>query len=313
VLWPGAALLVTAAIIVALLGFQNPGATAALKLVEPSAASYSPVGAYVGPLWPDATGFKVAIASDGLPRVRYSAGYQVNPVTIEQYGLWAYGRLRTPHRTSSLRIIRHVAEWLVANQGRDGAWTYGFDFREYSWHLSAPWESALAQGQAMSLLERAYRLTHRAVYLRAAERALRPLESPVQDGGLRDCFHGDCGKPFYEEYPTQPAIYVLNGFMFALLGLYDLASVQPRSRALSMYRAGLRTLHAVLPLYDHQGTGVYALSDGKHPVISPYYYQALHINLLRALNRLHPDRTFVKYGSRWEQTLRSAAQPWWSR
>lgn len=32
---------------------------------------------------------------------------------------------------------------------------------------------------------------------------------------------------WYEEYPTQPASFVLNGFIFSLLGLYDLMTTAP--------------------------------------------------------------------------------------
>ena len=38
-------------------------------------------------------------------------------------------------------------------------------------------------------------------------------------------FLGDAAQPFYEEYPTLPPNLTLNGFMFALLGLYDLSTI----------------------------------------------------------------------------------------
>ncbi len=105
-------------------------------------------------------------------------------------------------------------------------------------HLTKYWSCAMAQGQAMSLLSRAYRLTRKQQYRSSALRALPALRVAVTKGGLRRCFFGNCARPFYEEYPTSPPSYVLNGFMFTLIGLYDLASIAPRSPALSMYQAG---------------------------------------------------------------------------
>lgn len=39
-------------------------------------------------------------------------------------------------------------------------------------------------------------------------------------GGVRTYFPG--GFVWYEEYPTTPSLFVLNGFIYSLLGLYDL-------------------------------------------------------------------------------------------
>ena len=112
----------------------------------------------------------------------------------------------------------------------------------------------------MSLLSRAYRLTRKQQYRSSALRALPALRVAVTKGGLKRCFFGNCARPFFEEYPTSPPSYVLNGFMFTLIGLYDLASIAPRSPALSMYQAGRRTLTAALPQYDVGGFSTYDLS-----------------------------------------------------
>ena len=94
---------------------------------------------------------------------------------------------------------------------------------------------------------------------------------------------GNCRLPFLEEYPTPHPLYVLNGFMFTLLGLYDLASVAPRSEAHSLYLAGRRTLTAALPSYDRAGVALYDLASTH---IAPQSYQAVQLYLLRALSSL---------------------------
>ena len=192
-----------------------------------------------------------------------------------------------------------VGNWLVRRQSGDGSWLYRFDFGFPGGRVSAPWRSAMAQGQAMSLLERAYRLTGRGVYRRAALRALRPLEVTPGRTALVRCY-SDCRHPFFEEYPTRPGSHVLNGFMFTLVGLYDLASVAPHSHALGLYQAGRRTLRLALPRYDSDGVARYCLSS---PAIASQSYQAIHVYLLRALDSLSRDKRFEFYARRWLMNL----------
>ncbi|MGZ4410251.1 MAG: D-glucuronyl C5-epimerase family protein, partial [Gaiellaceae bacterium] len=197
----------------------------------------------------------------------------------------------------------HAANWLVRHQQADGQWTYGFEDPYPGGNLEPPWSSALAQGQAMSLLERVYRLTGQRAYLAAAIRALRPLERPVPDGGLRRCFRGDCRLPFFEEAPTREPSLILNGFMFTLVGLHDLSTVAPHSAAGALYLAGRITLHAALPSYDRDGLATYDLLTHR---IANAEYQAIHIYLLRALNSLSRDRRLTSYARRWRSHLGQA-------
>jgi len=57
----------------------------------------------------------------------------------------------------------------------------------------------------------------------------------------------------YEEYPTNPPLFVLNGFMYSLFGLYDLAMTGNRSinaEARMLYERGMSSLKVMLPLFD---------------------------------------------------------------
>jgi heparosan-N-sulfate-glucuronate 5-epimerase len=262
---------------------------------------YDPAGRYPGP---DTAGisslisasWEITLGADGVPRIKYPGiGYQANPVTAAQYGLRAYGRWLHTRRRSERVIVLRVADWLVRRQASDGLWLYKFDFSFSGGHMVAPWPSAMAQGQAMSLLERAYGLTGRRRYLQAAIRALEPLAARPGSSRLVDCFES-CRHPFFEEYPTRPASDVLNGFMFTLVGLYDLASIAPHSSAQRLYREGLATLRVALPRYDANGVARYCLSSTE---VAPQSYQAIHVYLLRTLDSVAPDPRFVFYGRRW--------------
>jgi heparosan-N-sulfate-glucuronate 5-epimerase len=286
----------------------------ALPALADVSGVYDPEGPYVGVIGGPGIVHppRVVLGQNGIPLALYEGiGYHVNPVTVEQYGLWAYGLYTHDRGAAYRRIALRVADWLVTNQ-TDGRWLYDFDWAWNGVAVAKPWSSALAQAQAMSLLVRAYGLTGKERYRAAAVRALAPLQVRTRDGGLKHCFEGDCARPFFEEYPTIPPSHVLNGFMFTLVGLYDLASIAPRSPALAMYRAGRRTLTTVLPLYDNDGFASYDLTHltvaGRKAGIASAGYQAAHINLLHTLDSLEPDPRFRHYAARWEASYSARAR-----
>lgn len=307
------------ALIVLLVALVASAGATWLALVAPTSAAglsqagrYKPGGYYVGPILNHSNidPPSIILGADGIPLVLYPRiGYRKNPVTADQYGLWAYGAYLRDHDAAARGIVLHIANWLLMSQRRH-RWFYDFDFVLHGLPLAKPWSSAMAQGQAMSLLERAYRLTGKKEYRSAALRALPPLQARVVEGGLSRCFFANCSRRFLEEYPTTPPSYVLNGFMYTLIGLYDLASIAPNSKALSMYAAGRRTLEAALPKYDIHGLASYDLTHltmaGHEPAIASADYQAIHVYLLRALDSLKPNRRFRYYAARWEANMNAA-------
>jgi hypothetical protein len=154
---------------------------------------YDPAGAYVGPrsamLEPPTVRRAGGVRLVDYARIGYSGlGDLPNPTVTAQYGLLAYGRwLRTRHATDRREVVQ-VADWFLRMQQGTGSWLYHFDWTFPGASVRAPWTSAMAQGQAMSLLARAYRLTGRGTFLRAAERALLPLEVRPGRTPLVTCF-----------------------------------------------------------------------------------------------------------------------------
>lgn len=182
---------------------------------------------------------------------------------------------------------------------RTGKWLYGFRWRVVRTRLTlrAPWASAMAQGQAISLLVRVYLATGRSRHLLAAVRALRPLRRSLRRGGLTARLNG---RPWYEEYPTSPPSFVLTGSCSRCWGSTSLAAVAPRSAAPSLYRQGLRTLVASPHLYDTQGGSRYHLVG--RPYVAPLHYQRLHVKLLSALHEISPDTMLRRYRDRWRRS-----------
>ncbi len=200
----------------------------------------------------------IKLGLDGVPIVKYPSGWENNPTTTAQWGLQELDYSihgRKEHRVLALR----AADWLVKTQQHDGAWVYAFaDVNTDGQVLTPPWRSALAQGNAMSLLVRIWQVTGQSRYLSAAKRAVAPLQVDTATGGLRATLNGGT---IFEEYPTlAPPQHVLNGFLFTLIGLHDLAATGDRPAG-RLYDEGRTTLEANLGRWDQGGLPAYDLTD----------------------------------------------------
>jgi hypothetical protein len=171
--------------------------------------------------------------------------------------------------------------------------------------MHAPWISAMAQGQAMSVLVRAYSQTHDRAQLDAAVRALGPFASTVDAGGVTDDWDG---ATWYEEYPVADPQHVLNGFEFTLLGLHDLAPYS--TTADDLWRRGVAGLAQRVGRFDDPSgrTQFYAALGGLR-VPSPPSYQHEHIVLTLGLARLTGLQVLADYGTRWVGYTRPRPAP----
>jgi heparosan-N-sulfate-glucuronate 5-epimerase len=225
-----------------------------------------------------------------IPRSQYSFGSFYTPVTVAQYGLQAASNYLATKRHTYRSDALLAADWLLHHQHRDGAWHYGFRFTVSGFEPLAPgWISAMAQGQAMSLLWRADRLRPRAAYRLAALRALGPFRESTGAGGVVADFNG---VPWYEEYPTTPGSHVLNGYLFSLLGLYDVSPWSARARRL--FGQGVASLRARIGRFDRPGGSYYLPGQP-----ASGYYNRVHVDLLGAIDYLRPSPRLQRYRARW--------------
>jgi heparosan-N-sulfate-glucuronate 5-epimerase len=236
----------------------------------------------------------------GIPLVRYPSGLEYNPVTITEWGLEHWSRWTTSHTRANYQKAIQAARWLVAHQHPDGSWQYGFDFKLYSLELKPPWISALAQGQAMSLLWRVYAATGWHRYIAAALAALGPLEKPLRAGGVASVWKGVL---WFEEYPTDPPLHVLNGFEFTLIGLHDLSDVSPEARRL--FRTGLSSLLARIGEFDDRAAHTESYGAPESPAGQPAGppYPRVVAMLTRTLASISGAKALKFYAARWTRYL----------
>ncbi|CAG9783465.1 unnamed protein product [Diatraea saccharalis] len=199
-----------------------------------------------------------------------------------------------------------AARWLRAHQRPRGGWPIPVRRRIHARlaELKPGWHSAMSQGHAISVLSRAYYRTGDASYLSAAKKALYLLDVPSASGGVKAMWMDKY--VWYEEYPTTPPLFVLNGFIYTLLGLYDLHIIEGDnsiSLAKKMFDDGMISLKTLLPLFDTGSGSFYDLRHftlGVSPNIARWDYHATHVNQLYLLAGLDDDPILINTAKRWE-------------
>ncbi|GEM_PF-1034974 len=185
-----------------------------------------------------------------------------------------------------------VCELLLRRaEPRDGAllWPYAMPVPKYG--LRPPWFSAMAQGQAASVFVRAAERDERAADL--ALRALRPLLERAAPFVV-----GLAAGPVLEEAPSEPPSCVLNGWIYALWGLWDAAVGLGSAEARELFGASFQALLAMLADYDTGWWSRYSLWAGGRDLAKPFYHR-LHVVQLEALHRLTGEPDLAATAARW--------------
>lgn len=240
--------------------------------------------------------------SDGVPLLNYRGriGKQYNPIAVAQYGLGNYNLYRESGQVERRPKFLKAADWLVEhleiNEYGIPVWQHHFGW-EYREILKAPWYSALAQGQGISLVVRAFADTGDRIYLDAGHSAFKAFLAEVNNGGVS--YRDENGNIWFEEYLVSPPSHILNGFIWALWGVYDYYLATEREEAKRLFQDATSTITANLWRYD---TGFWSLYDLSRtllrPMASPFYHR-LHIAQLSAMHRLTGNQVFLEYGRLW--------------
>jgi heparosan-N-sulfate-glucuronate 5-epimerase len=210
-------------------------------------------------------------------------GVQYNPVTITSYALGVYQLYLQTKDRSLLKKFLKTADWLVENQSVSnniGVWHYNFSWKG----LKEPWISGMAQGEALSVLTRAYRRTKSVKYLKSASFAFNSFKNSIENGGVVSNL--DNGMKFYEEYVSNSPSHVLNGFLYSLWGIYEYYYTFNDASAKNVFDEGLVSLEYILPKFDTGFWSKYCLSNRKVINIASYMYHELHIVQLESINQI---------------------------
>ena len=237
---------------------------------------------------------------------RGSLGPQYNPIAIAQFGLGNYNAYRLTGEAQRRASFLQIAEWMVAHLEHNPkgflVWMHHFDW-EYRDTLRAPWYSALAQGNGISLLARAYAETDDIKFLDAATAAFEVFRHDVKDGGV--AFTDAQSDLWLEEYIVDPPTHILNGFMWATWGVYDYWLVTRSVEAREVFDRSVHTIAANLRSFDTGFWSVYEQSGTILPMIASTFYHLLHITQLKVMEMLTGEKIFSEYAIKWQRYVES--------
>jgi len=153
----------------------------------------------------------------------------------------------------------------------------------------------MSQGQAISVLARAYVATGKEEFRASAQRAFELLRLDVRAGGV--CSYSK-GQLSIEETPREPRNTILNGWIFGMFGAWDMWLLSGLREPLVFFYQNYASLVRRLPQFD---LGWWSAYDEAGNVAKPFYHR-LHVNQLRALEMILPSTPLARAILNWRET-----------
>ncbi len=234
---------------------------------------------------------KVLMDQEHIHDIEYLPVYEVEsgekvyfPIAIFQYGLACYDCYLNTGEEIYLKKFITCANWAEQNQNLNGSYN--------TFHFKYPNDpySAMSQGEATSLLLRAFIETGEQKYKNSAKSAIDFMLLSLQEGGVTDYSNGGV---CMLEYTNQPP--VMNGWIFSLFGLYDAMLGFEDPKYSELFAKSIATLKESLSLYDN---GYWTMYDNEKRIASPFYHN-LHIAQMQALYMITGDEAFNSCGKKW--------------
>lgn len=228
-----------------------------------------------------------------------------HPIRIAQFALHRFGVWRYSNERVARADFMAQATWLRDRQQRDGApGLYRFEFPWTKYGAPPGWSSAMAQGEAISVLLRADAIDPRGGFGDAALRASLPFRADIEHGGV--VWHS-ADELFLEEIANEHAPHVLNGCIFALWGVWELWMRTGEPWLQPLIERCVATLRSWVPRFDTGWWTLYSLlmSAGDQPHLATLKYHRFHIAQMRVLARMFDEPLFDETASRWTSYVES--------
>jgi len=162
----------------------------------------------------------------------------------------ANGYYLSGHENANLRQLLSEVLPLATKRAGGIAWEYMFQFDGGR----PPWTSGLSQGTALQVLARSWQRFKEPELLTAAQQALGIFQTAPSSGVQVKTTAGS----EYAEYTYAPSDRILNGFIQAVIGLYDYTQITKDPLGLKLFEAGDAEARVEVPHYD---TGAWSLYD----------------------------------------------------
>lgn len=214
-----------------------------------------------------------------MTKIPYTQSYHYHATAIASFAL---------ANLNDEKTLDSQIQWLVENMDKNGAYWHDFQLPYYD--FNQPWVGGLAQGLAISALIRAYHKSNDKTLKESAFKALDGLEM--------HCLHKDAeGFLWISEFPDTPTI--LNGFIYALFGIYDMAE-EGSTKAKKIWEECIDNLSKKIEKYDLGYWSRYDLQTGMPATL---FYHNIHIKQMAVLAELTSLEIFLLFKQKWQHYL----------
>jgi hypothetical protein len=196
-----------------------------------------------------------------------------------------------PCEKDKLRTYVDAMVATASNRGGFTTWEYWFPFGGGS----PPWTSGLSQGTAITALIRSAFVLQDPKYVKIARSALGIFTHSAPVGVLTHAFGGD----WYSEYSFAPGTFILNGFLQALNGIWDLYTATKSKAVRAIFTRGSRAAKHALHHYDTGAWSLYTLGGQEDDL----NYHRLVRDFLKGLCERTNDRVYCTYSTRFTNYL----------
>jgi D-glucuronyl C5-epimerase C-terminus len=243
--------------------------------------------------------------SDGVPY--HTDGISYHPNTVACYGLACWNQYLIASDDRWCCAFLYQARWLVEHEVLIAKDWSGWPIPVPHPDMPTPgsWLSALAQGNAISVLVRAYELTGEEPFLVVARRAASTFARDIFDGGV--CAPVGENGIFFEEVAIYPAAHHLNGFIQSLFGLYDYLALTGDEQVGQLIERSLETLHCLFHEFD---TGHWTRPNLLSMKLSSPAELAFQTTLLELLSHYSGCEHCALLARRWQGYQRHPLSRW---
>jgi hypothetical protein len=239
------------------------------------------------------------VDEDSIPLFPYKGEIYYHPVLIAQKILPLLSSYTLTADSVYLKRAQLFSDKLldISDQNDDMIFfLYPFSFNLHGYTedlMTAPWVSGMAQGQILSVFSRLYNITEEETYLNIASKIYDSFFRLANNVDYWCTYIDSNNYAWIEEYPdySEPN-FTLNGFIFAIFGLYDYYSINPSSELEEIIQICLTTIKHYIPDFRNEGyLSFYCLT---HKVTDLHYHH-VHIDQLNYLFAMTGDSTFYQY------------------
>jgi heparosan-N-sulfate-glucuronate 5-epimerase len=232
-----------------------------------------------------------------------SIGVQGSPHAVSQHALELYKQYyERSNETAKSYFINNV-NWLVntnmlKKNGSFSSYEFPFPWKNGNHTVEPPWRNGMANGEVLSPLIKAYKLTGNKTYLDTAKSLLNSFYIDVKDRGVT--YKTPNSGWWFEQYASRNSTAeprVLSGMIHAILDISEYYKDTNDTSAKFLIGQGILALKNELPKYDNNGTSFYDRLGW--PANS--FYKSLHVVQLKQLYELTHEPIFKTYYDKWNK------------